>query len=207
MRPRSNLWNLRAGHFCHPEPASDASRVEEPALSLAEGTYAKRCDLNHLQSFPSMAALTIRFATPQDAATILRFIQGLAAYEREPDAVAVTAAELAAQMLAPHPPFECLLAEYGADAVGFALFFRNYSTWRGKPGLYLEDLFVLEEYRGRGIAGALMRRLQEIIAERGWARMEWAVLNWNTPAQSFYREHGARPMAEWTLWRIDHEKK
>jgi GNAT superfamily N-acetyltransferase len=152
-----------------------------------------------------MAALTIRFANPLDAATILRFIKSLAAFEREPEAVEATAAQLTAQMSAPHPAFECLLAEYDANPVGFALFFRNYSTWRGRPGLYLEDLFVLEQYRGRGIAGALIRRLQEIVAERGWGRMEWAVLNWNTAAQSFYREHGARPMSEWTLWRLELE--
>lgn len=152
-----------------------------------------------------MANLTIRFATPQDAPAILRFIRLLAAYEREPKAVEVTADRLSVQMSEPNPPFECLLAEYDAHPVGFALFFRNYSTWRGRPGLYLEDLFVLEEYRGRGIAGALMRRLREIVVERGWGRMEWAVLNWNTPAQSFYREQGAYPMSEWTVWRLEAE--
>jgi GNAT superfamily N-acetyltransferase len=148
--------------------------------------------------------LLIRFATSHDAPTILGLIQGLAAYEREPAAVEVTAVRLRDQMETPNPPFECLLAEDDGRAVGFALFFRNYSTWRGLPGLYLEDLFVLEEYRGQGIGGALLRRLQEIVTERGWRRMEWAVLNWNTPAQSFYREIGARPMSEWTTWRLDH---
>ena len=147
--------------------------------------------------------LTIRFATSHDAATILRLIKGLASYEREPDAVEVTADDLRTQMASAHPPFECLLAEYEAEAAGFALFFRNYSTWRGASGLYLEDLFVLDQYRGRGIGGALMNRLAEIVAERGWSRMEWAVLNWNTAAQSFYREQGARPMDDWTIWRRD----
>ncbi len=150
-----------------------------------------------------MANLIIRFAMPQDTPAILRFIKALAEYEHEPDAVEVTADQLSAQMRDPNPPFECLLAEYDAEPVGFALFFRNYSTWRGKPGMYLEDLFVQEQYRGRGIAGALMRRLCEIAVERGWSRIEWAVLNWNTPAQSFYREQGALPMSEWTLWRRD----
>ena len=147
--------------------------------------------------------LTIRFATSDDAATILRLIKGLAEYEREPDAIAVTADHLRAQMQSADPPFECLLAEYEAEAAGFALFFRNYSTWRGAPGLYLEDLFVLDQYRGRGVGGALMNQLAEIVAERGWSRMEWAVLNWNTAAQSFYRDQGARPMDEWTIWRRD----
>lgn len=149
-------------------------------------------------------SLLIRFATSLDASTILGLIQGLAAYEREPTAVEVTAVRLRDEMETPNPSFECLLAEDDDRAVGFALFFRNYSTWRGLPGLYLEDLFVLEEYRGRGIGGALLRRLQEIVTERGWGRMEWAVLNWNTPAQRFYREIGARPMSEWTTWRLDH---
>ena len=147
--------------------------------------------------------LTIRFATSHDAATILRLIKGLASFELEPDAVEVTADDLRSQMASTPPPFECLLAEYEAEAAGFALFFPNYSTWRGAPGLYLEDLFVLDQYRGRGIGGALMNRLAEIVAERGWSRMEWAVLNWNTAAQSFYREQGARPMDEWTIWRRD----
>jgi len=151
--------------------------------------------------------VTIRFATSDDAATILRLIKGLAGYEREPDAVAVTAEELRAQMASANPPFECLLAEYAAEAAGFALFFRNYSTWRGAPGLYLEDLFVLDQYRGRGVGGALMSRLAEIVAERGWSRMEWAVLNWNTAAQSFYRDQGARPMDDWTIWRRDRVPK
>ncbi|HVN91272.1 MAG TPA: GNAT family N-acetyltransferase [Candidatus Binataceae bacterium] len=147
--------------------------------------------------------IAIRFATPQDASAIFELIKGLAEYEREPDAVEVTVDRLREQMESPNPPFECLLAEDESRAIGFALFFRNYSTWRGIPGLYLEDLYVLEDYRGRGIGQALLARLQEIVGERGWGRMEWAVLNWNTPAQGFYREMGARPMTEWTTWRLD----
>lgn len=147
--------------------------------------------------------LTIRFATAHDADTIVRFIRGLAEYEREPGAVEMTAAHIRAQMESADPPFECLLAEFEAEAVAFALFFRNYSTWRGLPGLYLEDIFVREEYRGRGIGGALIRSLAQIAVERGYGRIEWAVLNWNTPAQSFYREYGARPLDTWTLWRLE----
>ena len=147
--------------------------------------------------------LTIRFAVPSDASTIVHFIRGLAEYERVPDAVKVTASEIRAQMESGDPPFECLLAEYESEPAGFALFFRNYSTWTGRCGLYLEDLFVREEYRGRGVGGALMRRLGELAAERGWARMDWAVLNWNTNAQSFYRDHGGYPLERWTGWRLD----
>lgn len=147
--------------------------------------------------------LTIRFAAPRDAETILRFIRGLADYEREPDAVRVTAAELRTQIESADPPFECLVAENEGEAVGCALFFRNYSTWRGRPGMYLEDIFVRREYRGRAVGHALMRRLAEIALARGWARMEWSVLNWNIPAQDFYRAHGARPLEQWTTWRVE----
>jgi len=147
--------------------------------------------------------LTIRFAVPSDAGTIVRFIRGLAEDEHVSDAVQVSAVEIRSQMEGHTPPFECLLAEYESEPAGFALFFRNYSTWTGRSGLYLEDLFVREEYRGRGVGGALMRRLGEIATERGWARMDWAVLDWNTNAQSFYREHGGYPLERWTGWRID----
>ena len=147
--------------------------------------------------------LTIRFAAPRDADTIVRLIRGLAQCEREPNAVEVTAPQIRAQMESADPPFECLLAEFDAEPVAFALFFRNYSTWRGRPGLYLEDIFVREEFRGRGIGGALIRRLAQIALQRGCARIEWAVLNWNTPAQSFYREYGARPLDTWTIWRLE----
>ena len=147
--------------------------------------------------------LSVRFAIPSDAVVIVRFIRALADYERALNAVKVTTDEVRAQMESGNPPFECLLAEYDAKPVGFALFCRSYSTWIGRPGLYLVDLFVTEEYRGRGVGGALMRRLGAIAAERGWARMDWSVLDWNTNAQSFYREHGGYPLEQWTGWRID----
>jgi GNAT superfamily N-acetyltransferase len=133
----------------------------------------------------------------------MHFIRELAVYEREPEAVEVTADILRAQMESADPPFECLLAERDGAAAGFALFFPNYSTWRGRPGLFLEDLFVPEQYRRHGIGGALLRRLAAIAAERGYGRMEWTVLNWNTPAQKFYRTLGAAPMEQWTLWRLE----
>ena len=147
--------------------------------------------------------LTLRFGLPGDADTIVGLIRGLAEYEQAADAVTVTAAEIRAQMESANPPFECLLAEYESEPVGFALFFRNYSTWTGRCGLYLEDLFVHEKYRGRGVVGALLRRLGEIASERGWTRIDWMVLNWNTNAQSFYRDHGGYPLERWTRWRLD----
>lgn len=145
----------------------------------------------------------LRTAGPDDAAVVRRLIVDLATYEREPDAVVVTVDELRDQLASARPPFECLLAEDGdGEVVGFALYFHNYSTWRGRQGLYLEDLFVLPDRRGRGIGKQLLVRLAQIAVERGCARMEWAVLDWNEPAIAFYRSLGARPMSEWTIFRL-----
>jgi len=148
---------------------------------------------------------TIRFATEADAETIHRLIVALAEYEREPKAVACTPDQLREQLAAEHPPFECLIAERSGQACGFALFFHNYSTWRGRPGLYLEDLFVPVEHRGQGIGKALLTRLAALAVERGCARMEWAVLDWNEPAIGFYRALGAEPLDEWTTFRLTDE--
>jgi GNAT superfamily N-acetyltransferase len=147
--------------------------------------------------------LAVRTATPNDAGTILRFIRGLAEYERAPGAVQATAADLHAQMASAAPPFECLLAEDGTNAIGFALFFRSYSTWLGQPLLFLEDFFVDENYRGRGAGRLLIQRLAQIARERGYRRIEWRVLDWNQPAQRFYRSIGAYPIDEWTVWRVE----
>lgn len=147
-------------------------------------------------------AHTIRFATPQDAEVIADFVRALAQYEREPEAVEVTPEILRAQMESDSPPFECLIAEQDGNAAGFALFFRNYSTWRGRPGLFLEDLFVTPRLRHRGIGRALLQRLAAISVERGYGRMEWSVLDWNTPAHKFYQTMGATPLEQWTIWRL-----
>ena len=150
-----------------------------------------------------MTAATVRFATADDAEAILRFIRGLAAYEREPDAVKATAAGLRAQMESASPPFECLIADDGNTPIGFALFYRSYSTWIGQPALFLEDFFVDEKFRGRGAGLALIGRLAEIARERGYSRLEWRVLDWNEPAHRFYRSIGAFPIDEWTVWRVE----
>lgn len=148
--------------------------------------------------------MTIRFATPADAPTLLAFIRELAVYEREPDAVEVDAATLAAQMAEPSPPFECLLAEdERGRALGFALFFHTYSTWRGRRGVHLEDLWVTPAARNGGVGRALLVRLAAVARARGCARLEWAVLDWNELAIGFYRGLGARPLDEWTTWRLD----
>lgn len=145
---------------------------------------------------------TVRFAGPADADTLHAFIVGLAEYEREPDAVEATPAILRAQLESAHPPFECLLAERAGRAVGFALFFQTYSTWKGRPGLWLEDLFVPPAARRSGVGLLLLRSLARIAVERGYGRMEWSVLDWNAPAIDFYRRLGAVAMDEWTIHRL-----
>lgn len=146
--------------------------------------------------------LSIRKATAADAATIHRFIVELAVYEKEPDAVEVDTPTLAAQLSEPNPPFECLLAEEDGLALGFALFFHTYSTWRGKRGIWLEDLFVTEHHRGRGVGKALLAKVAAIAVERDCARLDWSVLTWNTPAITFYHELGARMMEDWRQCRL-----
>ena len=158
-----------------------------------------------MQRSENPPAIHLRPAGPADAARVLRFIRELAEYEREPDAVQATVESLATQLAADRPPFECLLADVDGAPAGFALFFHNYSTWRGRAGLYLEDLFVSPPLRGFGVGRALLRRLGAIAVERGCARMEWQVLDWNTPAHAFYRTLGAQPMDGWTLWRLTGE--
>ncbi len=150
-------------------------------------------------------ALVIRPASPADVATILAFIRKLAAYEREPDAVLATEGDLLAHGFGPHPYFDCLIAEEDSTAVGFALYFYDYSTWLGRPGLYLEDVFVDPPYRGRGIGKALLQRLAGVALEKGCARMKWEVLDWNTPAIDFYRTLGAELQPEWLNVRLSGE--
>ena len=156
-------------------------------------------------SYIAAMDFTIRFARSSDAPVLLRFIQALAVYEKEPDAVEVDAATLALQLGQDSPPFECLLAERDGDALGFALFFGTYSTWRGRPGLYLEDLFVPAELRGQGIGKALLCQLARIAVDRGCGRLEWAVLDWNKPAIGFYEKLGAPPMPEWWTCRLSRD--
>ncbi len=146
--------------------------------------------------------LTIRFATADDAATIHRFICELAEYERAPDAVETTPECLRTQLSSGTRPFECLLAEADGEALGFALFFHNYSSWRGCQGIYLEDLFVPPRYRGNGVGRVLLQTLAAIAVKRGCARMEWAVLDWNKPAFAFYERIGAVQMDDWVLCRL-----
>lgn len=148
-------------------------------------------------------SIQLRSATCADVPLILELIHGLAEYEREPDAVLATKELLEQQLFGAHPGAEVVIAEADGQAAGFALFFHNFSTWHGRRGLYLEDLFVLPPFRKLGIGRALMVHLAKLAVERGCARFEWSVLDWNTPAIDFYRGLGAVGMDEWTVQRVD----
>ncbi|MDP5277627.1 GNAT family N-acetyltransferase [Sphingomonas sp. DG1-23] len=144
----------------------------------------------------------IRPATPADVALILRLVRELAEFEREPDAVEATEEMLAAALFGARPAAEAVIAEMEGAPVGFALFFQNFSTWTGRPGLYLEDLYVTPAARGSGTGTALLRHLAGLALDRGCGRFEWAVLDWNEPAIQFYRAMGAVGMDEWRVQRV-----
>ena len=146
--------------------------------------------------------LVIRPATVADVPIILELIRELAMYERAPTEVTATEEELVDVLFGPRPAAEVLLAFEEETPVGFAVFFHNFSTWLGRPGLYLEDLFVRPEQRGKGYGRALLVHLAKIAHERGCGRMEWAVLDWNEPAIQFYKKLGAAPLDEWTVFRL-----
>jgi GNAT superfamily N-acetyltransferase len=150
-----------------------------------------------------MSDIHIRPGVADDIPVILDLIHGLAEYEKaRPEEVPVDEVVLRESLFGARPAAEALLAEVDGATAGFALFFHNFSTWHGRRGLYLEDLFVRPAMRGRGIGRALLCELARIAMARGCARMEWAVLDWNTPAIAFYRSLGAVPMDEWTIFRL-----
>jgi GNAT superfamily N-acetyltransferase len=144
----------------------------------------------------------IRPARSGDVPIILELIRDLATYERAPNEVVATEELLVDVLFGERPAAEVLLAFEGELPVGFAVYFYNFSTWLGRPGLYLEDLFVKPEKRGKGYGRALLVELAKIARDRGCGRMEWAVLDWNEPAIKFYRSLGAKPMDEWTVFRL-----
>ena len=145
----------------------------------------------------------IRTATPDDVPVLLQLVRELAEYEREPDAVETTEPMLHAALFGPSPVASCHVAEQDGQVVGFALWYVTFSTWKGVPGLWLEDLFVRPAARGTGLGRALLQALAGVCVERGYARFEWWVLDWNTPAIGFYRALGAVPQDEWTTMRVD----
>lgn len=144
----------------------------------------------------------IRAATIEDVPVILQLIRDLATYERAPNDVVATEEGLRKVIFGKDPSAYVLLALEDGEAAGFAVYFFNFSTWLGRPGLYLEDLFVKPELRARGYGRALLVQLARIARDRGCGRMEWAVLDWNEPAIGFYKTLGAVPMEEWTVFRL-----
>ena len=150
-------------------------------------------------------ATTIRPAIAADVPLILSLIRGLAEYERAPEAVIATEEDLLRDGFGTNPFYFCLIAEHEGRPAGFAFYFFDYSTWIGRPGIYLEDLFVYPELRGLGIGKALLKQVAAIAVEKGCARLKWSVLDWNTPAIDFYRAMGGELMDEWTNVRIQGE--
>ena len=147
-------------------------------------------------------SLVLRFASPEDVATILRFVRELAEFERAADKVVATEALLHEAMFGERPVAEAVMAERDGEPLGMALFFHNFSTWTGWRGLYLEDLYVTPAARGSGVGKALLSHLAGIAVDRGCSRFEWAVLNWNQKAIDFYTAMGAEPMDEWIVNRV-----
>src|SRR5436305_15347358 len=154
----------------------------------------------------AVAEFQIRPAHVEDVPVILQLIRDLATYERAPDEASATEEQLAEVLFGEKPAAEVLLAFEEESPVGFAVYFFNFSTWLGRAGLYLEDLFVKPEKRGKGYGRALLIELAKIARDRGCGRMEWAVLDWNEPAIKFYRALGAKPMVEWTVFRLTREE-
>ena len=150
-------------------------------------------------------ATIIRPATAPDVSLILALIRGLAEYERAPEQVIATEEDLLRDGFGPNPFYFCLIAEHDGKPAGFAFYFFDYSTWIGRPGIYLEDLFVYPELRGLGIGKALLKQVAVIAVEKGCARLKWSVLDWNTPAIDFYKSMGGELMDEWTNVRIQGE--
>lgn len=149
--------------------------------------------------------INIRSATKNDAALILTFIQGLAEYEKLAHEVVGTAEDLQRTLFGSQPCAEVLIAEYQGKPTGFALFFTSYSTFLARPGIYLEDLFVLPDFRGHGIGKALLVFLAGLVVTRKMGRLDWSVLDWNEPAIKFYEQIGARGLVDWTQYRLDGE--
>ncbi len=147
--------------------------------------------------------MILRAATPADVPVLVGLIRELADYEREPDAVVVDESMLSDALFAESPVAFATVADEGGSILGMAIYFLNFSTWTGRAGIYLEDLYVRPEHRGQGVGRALLADLARTARHRGYARVDWSVLDWNEPALSFYRSIGARPMTGWTGYRLD----
>ena len=153
-----------------------------------------------------MSQPVIREANPDDIPAILHFIHELAVYEKLAHEVETTAQMVAETIFCDQPKAHCLICDMDGEAVGFAIYFYNYSTWRGQYGIYLEDLYVSPEYRGRGAGKALLIYIAGIAVANNCGRFEWSVLEWNTPSIEFYKALGAREMSDWRIYRVDGEE-
>ena len=153
-------------------------------------------------SAAAATSLLIREAVAKDVPDILALIRDLAIYEKEPDAAIATEEDLLRDGFGPEPYFHCIMAEWEGAVAGFALYFFQYSTWEGRPALYLEDMFVRERFRQRGIGVALFRRLAQIAVDRRCTRFQWECLDWNQPALDFYETTGAKVLREWLNLRV-----
>lgn len=173
--------------------SSHAGGAPPAVLRAARGVGYNRC------------MLTIRKATPDDIPLILELIRELAHYERAPQEAVATAEDLRRDGFSAEPRFYVEIAEWEGEPAGFALWFFNYSTWQGKPGIYLEDLFVRPPFRQRGIGKALLAYLAKVAVEKDCGRYQWQVLDWNTPAIDFYQSLGARVLQEWLTMRVSGE--
>ena len=147
--------------------------------------------------------LEIRAAQPEDVGTILELIRGLAEYEHEPQAAQATEQDLLRDGFGPNPKFHCVIADWDGEAAGFALYFYNYSTWKGRAGIFLEDIFVWPQYRRKGIGKALLLHVAQTAVAENCGRYEWLVLDWNTPAIEFYEALGAKLMKQWLPMRVE----
>jgi len=183
-----------------PRPNRFLDHAKGPSVSAV---VAQVTLYNH--GMADLKTTTIRPATRADVGAILDFIRALAVYERAPDAVVATEQDLLRDGFGPQPYYSCLIAERDGVPAGFAFYFFDYSTWLGRPGIYLEDIFVHPEFRGLGIGKALLQRVAAIAIEKGCARLKWQVLDWNTPAIDFYRAMGAEFMDEWRTVRLSGE--
>jgi GNAT superfamily N-acetyltransferase len=190
-----------------PESLFSRHRRDSPsriAASRALASCTFICD-NRRMPQSHDAQMQIAHATPGDVPVLLQLIRGLAEYEKLSHEVSATAEGLHAALFGPRPVAEAILARVAGAAAGFAVYFHNFSTFVGRPGIYLEDLFVLPEHRGKGIGKALLLHVAALANERGCGRFEWAVLDWNKPAIEFYRGLGARAMDDWTTYRLTGE--
>jgi GNAT superfamily N-acetyltransferase len=146
--------------------------------------------------------VTVRRVRPEDVPAVVRLVRELAEYERSPHEAHMTEQQLTTALFGDSPALFGHVAEHDGEVAGMALWFLNFSTWRGTHGIYLEDLYVRPEHRGAGLGKELLRSLAELCVQRGYSRLEWWVLDWNTPSIEFYKAHGAVPMDEWTVFRL-----